>query len=64
MLRLVVMYTYPTACNICVQIINISVYNEPQIDDVIYIRNALLTHVPHPFLVIKISKNSDILHEN
>ncbi|CAF3704506.1 unnamed protein product [Rotaria sordida] len=57
-LRLIVYYIYAITCNICIEISNNAVYNEPQLEKLIEIRNATLIDISRPITVIKITSNS------
>ncbi|CAF2739052.1 unnamed protein product [Rotaria sp. Silwood2] len=53
-LRLIVYYIFSVTCNICIEISNSAVYNEPQLGKLIEIRNASLIDISRPVTVINI----------
>jgi hypothetical protein len=54
-LHLILYYVYPVTCNVCIEISNIAVYNQPQVSKLIQIRNATLIDIPAPIFVINLS---------
>jgi hypothetical protein len=60
LLRLIVYYVYPIACDECLEISNNAVYGEPRLNQFIQIRNATLIDISPPILVNDISKYSNI----
>ncbi|CAM4961742.1 unnamed protein product [Rotaria socialis] len=57
-LRLIVSYIYPVACNACIEICESSIYDEPQLDKLIEIRNASLIDISRPVSVINLTPNT------
>ncbi|CAF1445149.1 unnamed protein product [Rotaria magnacalcarata] len=57
-LRLIVSYIYPIACNACIEICESSIYDEPQLDKLIEIRNASLIDISRPVSVINLTPNT------
>ncbi|CAF4894434.1 unnamed protein product [Rotaria sp. Silwood1] len=59
-LRLIVYYIFSITCNLCIEISNNAVYNEPQLDKLIQIQNASLIDISRPVTVIQIISMSTV----
>ncbi|CAM4768104.1 unnamed protein product [Rotaria magnacalcarata] len=57
-LRLIASYIHPIACNACIEICESSIYDEPQLDKLIEIRNASLIDISRPVSVINLTPNT------
>ncbi|CAF4129714.1 unnamed protein product [Rotaria magnacalcarata] len=57
-LRLIASYIHPIACNACIEICESSVYDEPQLDKLIEIRNASLIDISRPVSAINLTPNT------